>query len=120
MRLLGKTMNYSSHGSILCGGRVGADRPVGTGIGADPGAVLEEDFFEGPVLVGPEERGGSDLVGGPVLGFSDQEDQIVAGPVQEFEGVLGFGGGVDLGGLKFLNLLHIVSNCYGYTIGTDG
>lgn len=86
----------------------------GPGVGADPGAVLEEDLFEGPVLVGPEDGGGSDLAGGPVLGFPDQEDQIVAGPVEELVGGLGFGGGVDLGGLKLLNLLHIT-----YRLVTD-
>lgn len=113
-------MNKSSVSSILCSERECAGVLEGTGIGADSGSILEEDFFKGPVLIGFINGGGGDFIGGPVFGFTDPEDQIMAIPLDEFKGVFGFGSGIEFGGLEFLNLLHIVLNCYGYTIDTKG
>ena len=90
------------HFSFLCDERVCAGGLDGTGIRADSGSILQEDFFEGPVLVGFKNGGGGDFIGDAVLGFTDQEDQIMAVPFDEFEGVFGFGGGIKLGGLEFL------------------
>ena len=63
---------------------------------------------------------GGGFIAGPFFGFPDPEGQMVPVPFDEFEGVFGFGGGIKLGGLEFLNLLHIVSYRYGYTIDTNG
>lgn len=105
-------MNKSSVSSILCSERESAGGLDGTGIGADSGSILEENFFEGPVLVGLIKGGGGDFKGGAVLGFMDPEGQIMAIPVDEFKGVFGFGGGISLAQLEFLNLLHIGSYCF--------
>ena len=113
-------MNKSSVSSILCGERESAGGLDGTGIGADSCSILEEYFFKGAVLIGLIKRGGGDFKGGAVLGFMDPEGQVVTIPVNEFIGVYGFWGGIEMGGLEFLNLLHIVSNRYGYTIDTNG
>ena len=93
-------MNKSSVSSILCGER------------ADSGSILEEDLFKSAVLIGLIKGGDGDFKGGAVLGFMDPEGQVVAIPVDEFIGVLGFGGGIRLVELEFLNLLHIVSYCF--------
>jgi len=113
-------MNKSSVSSILCGERESAGGLDGTGIGADSGSILEEYFFKGTVLIGLIKRGGGDFKGGAILGFMDPEGQIMAIPVDELKGGLGFWGRIEMGGLEFLNLLHIVSNRYGYTIVTNG
>lgn len=113
-------MNKSSVSSILCGERESAGGLDGTGIGADSGSILQQDFFIGSVLVGFINGGSGDLIRGAVFGFTDQEYQVMPVPVNEFKGVFGFGGGIEMGRLEFLNLLHIVSNCYKYTIDTNG
>ena len=87
----------------------GSDR---TGIGADSGPVHQKDLFEGPIPVGFKKGGGRDFIGGVVFGFSDPENQIMTVSFDEFERVLGFGGGIKEGGLEFLNLLHIGSYCF--------
>ena len=113
-------MNKSSVSSILCSERESAGGLDGTGIGANSGSILEEDLFKGSVLIGLIKRGGGNFKGGAVLGFMDTEGQVVTVPVDEFKGVFGFGSRIRLVELEFLNLLHIISNCYSYTIDTNG
>ena len=106
-------MNKSSVSSILCSERESAGGLDGTGIGANSGSILEEDLFKGSVLIGLETRSGGDFKGGAILGFMDPEGQVVTVPVDEFKSVFGFWGGIEMGGLEFLNLLHIVvSICF--------
>ena len=78
-------------------------------IGPEADSVGEEDLFEGPVLVGLEGGSGELFPGIIGFGISDPENEVMPIPVDEFIGLVGFGGSVDPIELEFLNLLHIVS-----------
>ena len=79
-------------------------------VAPEAGSVREEDFFEGPRGVGFKGRCGSLFPGIIGFGITAAEGEDVAVPVDEFVGFDGFGGGVKAAGLKFLNLLHVVSS----------
>ena len=79
-------------------------------VAPEAGSVREENFFEGPGCVGLIGRCGGLFPGIPGFGIPAPEDEDVAVPVDKFVGLDGFGGGVEAAGLKFLNLLHVVSS----------